>query len=63
MFWGIVFGSIGMGYAIYGKRQRHLLASACGIGLMILPIVISMEWVLIAVCAVLIALPLVLRRQ
>jgi len=62
MLWGIVFGSIGMGYAVYGKRQHHLLASACGIGLMILPALISPAWVLIATCSALCALPFIIRR-
>jgi len=61
LLWGIIFGSIGMGYAVYGSRQRHALARACGIGLMVLPIFLTPLWLLIAICCVLCAVPLVIR--
>lgn len=32
---GLVFGSIGLGYLIYGKRQGHAVAWVCGLALMV----------------------------
>ena len=34
---GVLLGSLGIGYFIYGKRQGHLLALGCGLLLCILP--------------------------
>ena len=37
LIWGMLFGAIGLGYFIYGKRQRMGIALACGLGLMLFP--------------------------
>ena len=37
MLWGVLFGSIGMGYFIYGKRQSKLVPLCIGIALCIFP--------------------------
>jgi hypothetical protein len=34
LLWGILFGSIGLGYFVYGRKQRAVLPLVCGIGLM-----------------------------
>lgn len=34
---GLIFGSIGIGYCIYGKKQRHLVAFISGLFLIGLP--------------------------
>ena len=41
LVWGMLFGAIGMGYFIYGKRQSSLLPLLCGVGLMIFPYFVS----------------------
>jgi len=38
---GVIFGAIGLGFFIYGKKQRVIIPLFCGIGLMILPYFIS----------------------
>ena len=38
---GVIFGAIGFGFFIYGKKQRTIIPLFCGIGLMILPYFIS----------------------
>lgn len=50
---GLVFGSIGVGYCIYGKKQSHPVAFIAGLLLMGLPYVIDNNYVLLA-CSVLI---------
>jgi len=37
----LVFSCIGLGYFIYGRRQKHKVAFWAGIGLMFYPYVIS----------------------
>ena len=59
--WGVLFGAIGLGYCIYGKRQQAQVALACGLGLMLFPYAVSNAWALVAIGAVLVALPWFLR--
>ncbi len=37
----MIFGSIGMGYFIYGRKQKHGIALICGIALFALPYLVS----------------------
>ena len=37
LLWGLLFGSIGAGYFIYGKKQRAPVPLVCGIALMVFP--------------------------
>jgi len=62
LFWGIILGSIGMGYFVYGKKQGAFLPLLCGLGLMVLPYVISKLVMLLPASLALVALPFVIRR-
>jgi hypothetical protein len=57
LFLGLVFGSIGMGYCVYGKRQQALVPLLCGLLLMAVPYFISDVVALVVAGAVLAALP------
>lgn len=49
LFWGILLGSIGVGYFIYGKRQQMMVALLAGVALMVLPwFIASTLWLLVA---------------
>ena len=61
LVWGMIFGAIGLGYFIYGKRQAALLPLLCGIGLMVVPYFIASTLWLILVCAALMAAPWIWR--
>ncbi|WP_217488641.1 amino acid transport protein, partial [Acinetobacter bereziniae] len=37
LFLGLIFSSIGLGYFIYGKKQKMIVPFICGIALMIFP--------------------------
>jgi hypothetical protein len=54
---GLIFGSIGFGYFIYGKKQQHIVARYCGIGLMVLPYVSSSVWFVVSIALLLMLLP------
>jgi len=41
LFLGLIFGSIGMGYFIYGRKQKHGIALISGIVLLALPYLVS----------------------
>lgn len=61
LFWGLLFGSIGLGLFIYGKRQRAVVPLLCGFALMVFPYFISNGFALVAIGAVLIAIPYFFR--
>jgi hypothetical protein len=59
----VLFGAIGFGYFIYGKRQRQGPALIAGLLLMLYPYVIYGTWSLIAVGLILMAAPFVAKRM
>ena len=61
LVWGMLFGAIGLGYFVYGKKQAALLPLLCGIGLMIFPYFVSGTGWTLLVGAVLMALPWIWR--
>lgn len=62
LLWGVLFGSLGLGYFIYGKKQGAVMPLVCGLVLMVFPYFISSTWLLVAIGAVLAALPYFFRR-
>jgi hypothetical protein len=54
---GVIAGSIGMGYFVYGKKQAKAMPIISGIGLCVVPYFIGNIALLILVCLVLIAAP------
>jgi hypothetical protein len=61
LLWGLLFGSIGLGLFIYGKRQKAVVPLLCGLVLMVFPYFISNTILLIAIGVGLVALPYFLR--
>jgi hypothetical protein len=61
LMWGIIFGSIGLGFFVYGKKQKAMIPILSGIGLMVLPYFISNIYILIMSGIVLIALPFFIK--
>jgi len=61
LLWGLLFGSIGLGFFVYGKKQKAVVPMVCGLALMIFPYFISNTIVLVAIGAILIAVPYFVR--
>ena len=57
LLWGVVFGSIGLAYFVYGKKQQRFVPLLCGIALMAFPYFISNTVLLVVVGLVLSAVP------
>ena len=57
LLWGLLFGSIGLGFFVYGKKQKAVVPMVCGLALMIFPYFVSNTIVLVASGAMLIAVP------
>ena len=61
LMWGVILGSLGMGFFVYGKRQGALIPLLSGMGLMVSPYVISNPYILVPISALLVALPFLVR--
>jgi len=61
LLWGLVFGSIGFGFLIYGRKQRAVVPLICGLGLIVFPYFVSNTVLLITIGIVLIAIPYFFR--
>jgi predicted membrane protein len=57
LFWGLLFSSAGLGFFIYGKRQKAAVPMICGLVLMIFPYFVSNTFVLVAIGVALMAIP------
>ena len=61
LIWGIIFGSVGLGFFVYGKKQKAIIPILSGIGLMVFPYFISNVYIMVLSGIVLIALPYFVR--
>jgi hypothetical protein len=57
LLWGTLFGAIGVGYFMYGKRQAMIMPLVCGLALMVYPWFVSGSLLTVIVGAVLMAIP------
>ncbi len=62
LLWGVLFGSIGIGYFIYGRRQSKLIPLLCGVALMVYPYFMPNVAALVIVGAIFVAVPYFVRR-
>ena len=61
LLWGLLFGSVGLGFFVYGKRQKAVVPLVCGLALMLFPYFVSSTLLLVVVGAALIAIPYFVR--
>ncbi len=61
LLWGLLFSSIGLGFFLYGKKQRAVVPLVCGLVLMIYPYFIPNVIALVAIGVVLSAVPYFFR--
>jgi hypothetical protein len=61
LFWGLVFGSIGLGLFIYGRNQKALVPLFCGIALMIFPYFVANTVALVLIGVALMVIPYFVR--
>jgi hypothetical protein len=59
--WGLIFGSIGVGFFIYGKKQKAIVPLCVGIALCVFPYFIANLYVLVVVGVILLAIPYFVR--
>jgi hypothetical protein len=56
LLWGLLFGSIGLGFFVYGRRQKTVVPLACGVALMIFPYFVSNTVLLVILGLALVAI-------
>jgi hypothetical protein len=61
LLWSLLFSSIGLGFFIYGKKQKAVVPLFCGLGLMIYPYFVSNSLLLVAIGCALSVLPYFVR--
>jgi hypothetical protein len=61
LLWGLLFGSIGLGYFIYGKKQKAVVPLVCGLALMLFPYFVSKVLLLVGIGILLTAIPYFFR--
>ena len=57
-----VFSTIGVGYAVYAKRQMKIIAGVCGVQLMAYPLFVTDTIAIAVIGAVLVLAPFVLHK-
>jgi hypothetical protein len=62
LLWGLLFSSIGLGFFLYGRKQRVVAPLLCGIALMIYPYFVPNAVLLVAIGVVLCAIPYYFRQ-
>ena len=55
LWWGLLFGSFGLAFFVYGKKQRAIVPLVCGLALMIYPYFVSSTLPLVIIGVVLIS--------
>jgi hypothetical protein len=61
LIWGMLFGAIGFGYFLYGKKQKAIVPLCVGIVLCVFPYFIANVYVLVLAGLVLMAIPYFVR--
>lgn len=61
LLWGMLFGSLGLGYLSYGKRQKRGVPFICGLALIVFPYFVSSLWLLLGIGVLLSAIPFFIR--
>ncbi len=61
LLWGVLFGSVGMGYFVYGKKQQRGIALLSGIALIVFPYFVTNNYLAVFIGIVLMAAPFFIR--
>jgi hypothetical protein len=61
LLWSVLFSSIGLGFFVYGKKQKAIVPLICGLILMVFPYFVSGSVPLVSIGAALVAVPYFIR--
>ena len=61
LLWGVIFGSIGLGFFLYGKKQGAVVPLAVGLALMVYPYFVTNTLLIVGIGVALTAVPYFVR--
>ncbi|HEB73142.1 MAG TPA: hypothetical protein ENI77_11075 [Nitrospirae bacterium] len=61
IMWAMLFGAVGVGFILYGRKQRAAMPLMSGVALCLFPYFISNVYLLVITGAALMALPYFVR--
>jgi len=61
LIWGVIFGSIGLGFFVYGKKQKAIIPMISGLVLMVFPYFVSNVYLIVLTGVVFSILPFVVK--
>ncbi len=61
LIWGMLFGAVGVGFFVYGRKQRAIIPLIAGIALLFLPYFLSNVYLLVLIGGVFVVLPYFVR--
>lgn len=61
MLWSVLFGGIGIGYFMYGRKQKAIVPLCTGLALFVFPYFMSSVTMLLIVGVILVAIPYFLK--
>lgn len=61
LLWSVFFGSLGVAFFLYGRKQKSAIPLLAGIGLFLAPSLFANVYALVAVGCGLVALPYFIR--
>jgi hypothetical protein len=57
LFIDVIVGAVGVGYFVYGRKQARMAPMLSGAALCVVPYFVGNIWLLLLVCAALLAAP------
>ena len=61
LMWGMLFGAIGFGFFLYGKKQKAVVPLITGIALCVVPYFMTNVYALVMVGVILVTIPYFVR--
>ena len=61
LLWGVLFGAIGLGFFLYGRKQRAIVPLVSGLALMVFPYFVANAWLTVGIGVALMAIPYFIR--
>ena len=61
ILWGVLFGAIGAGFMVYGRKQGALAPLLCGLALVVFPYFVTNTVLLVLIGVALVAAPYFFR--
>lgn len=62
IMWALLFGSLGVGYFVYGRKQKRFVPLLSGIGLCGFTYFVSNAFLIVLIGSVLMALPFFIKE-